>query len=425
MSGARPYDALLLVSFGGPEGMEDVLPFLENVLRGRNVPRERLREVADHYEHFGGVSPINAQNRALIAALRVGARRARHRACRSTGATATGTRSSPTRCGRWRGTASSGRSRSSPRRTAPTPAAGSTCEDIARARSRGRAGARRSSTSCASSTTTRASSRPTPTACARRSPRCRRLAARRRASRSPRTASRSRWRQACRLRGAAARDVRAWCGRRSPHDRWELVYQSRSGPPQQPWLEPDILDHLRRARRPRASPTWSWRPIGFVSDHMEVSTTSTPRRASAPPRSASSFVRAGTAGTHPRFVRMIRELIEERVAGGERRALGRSRPARRRLRARLLPVGRRESARALGGLPRDPCRRGPAPAVRPATLAGPLRPHRGQALGERDLEPLGLAAGRSRSPAAWRAGCESRSPARWCGGPPPRPARRG
>ena len=63
------YDALLLVSFGGPEGMDDVIPFLENVLRGRNVPQERLLQVARHYEMFGGVSPLNEQNRKLIAAL--------------------------------------------------------------------------------------------------------------------------------------------------------------------------------------------------------------------------------------------------------------------------------------------------------------------------------------------------------------------
>src|SRR5690348_16558234 len=63
------YDALLVVSFGGPEGMDDVIPFLENVLRGRNVPRERMLSVAKHYEMFGGVSPINQQNRNLIAAL--------------------------------------------------------------------------------------------------------------------------------------------------------------------------------------------------------------------------------------------------------------------------------------------------------------------------------------------------------------------
>src|SRR5215831_13923249 len=64
------FDALLVVSFGAPEKHEDVLPFLENVLRGKNVPRERLLEVAEHYYHFDGRSPINDQNRALIEALR-------------------------------------------------------------------------------------------------------------------------------------------------------------------------------------------------------------------------------------------------------------------------------------------------------------------------------------------------------------------
>ena len=66
------YDALLFVSFGGPEGDEEVMPFLANVLRGRNVPESRMREVAHHYELFGGVSPINEQNRRLISALRDG-----------------------------------------------------------------------------------------------------------------------------------------------------------------------------------------------------------------------------------------------------------------------------------------------------------------------------------------------------------------
>src|ERR1700729_4206146 len=63
------YDALLVLSFGGPEGQDDVIPFLENVLRGRDVPPERMEAVAGHYRRFGGVSPINGQNRALIAAL--------------------------------------------------------------------------------------------------------------------------------------------------------------------------------------------------------------------------------------------------------------------------------------------------------------------------------------------------------------------
>src|SRR5437762_9081867 len=64
------YDAIFVVSFGGPEGHNDVIPFLENVLRGRNVPHERMLEVAEHYYHFGGASPINEQNRALLAALK-------------------------------------------------------------------------------------------------------------------------------------------------------------------------------------------------------------------------------------------------------------------------------------------------------------------------------------------------------------------
>jgi protoporphyrin/coproporphyrin ferrochelatase len=67
---AQSYDGLLVLSFGGPEGLDDVILFLENVTRGRSIPRERLDEVAEHYRHFDGVSPINAQNRALIAALK-------------------------------------------------------------------------------------------------------------------------------------------------------------------------------------------------------------------------------------------------------------------------------------------------------------------------------------------------------------------
>ena len=69
-------EALLLLSFGGPEGHDDVMPFLENVTRGRGIPRERLEEVAEHYHHFGGVSPINDQNKALLAALEDGLRAA-------------------------------------------------------------------------------------------------------------------------------------------------------------------------------------------------------------------------------------------------------------------------------------------------------------------------------------------------------------
>ncbi len=87
-----PYDALLLLSFGGPEGPDDVVPFLENVTRGRGIPRERLKEVGRHYFLFDGVSPINAQNRALLTALRTDFDARRAPTCPSTGATATGRR---------------------------------------------------------------------------------------------------------------------------------------------------------------------------------------------------------------------------------------------------------------------------------------------------------------------------------------------
>jgi protoporphyrin/coproporphyrin ferrochelatase len=85
------FDAVLLLSFGGPEGPEQVRPFLENVTRGRNVPPERLDDVAQHYLHFGGVSPINRINRDLITALQASS------TSRSTSATATGNHTSKTR----------------------------------------------------------------------------------------------------------------------------------------------------------------------------------------------------------------------------------------------------------------------------------------------------------------------------------------
>ncbi len=90
--GPVAYDAFVLLSFGGPEQPDDVMPFLRNVTRGRGVPDERLAEVAEHYHHFGGVSPINQQNRDLLAAVEPFAATA----CPSTGATGTGSRCSPT-----------------------------------------------------------------------------------------------------------------------------------------------------------------------------------------------------------------------------------------------------------------------------------------------------------------------------------------
>ena len=81
----QPFDALLVVSFGGPNGPDDVMPFLENVLRGKNVPRERILEVSEHYQHFGGASPINEQNLALIAAVKADLARQGNRPARLLG----------------------------------------------------------------------------------------------------------------------------------------------------------------------------------------------------------------------------------------------------------------------------------------------------------------------------------------------------
>ena len=141
-----------------PKGPDDVMPFLRNVTRGRGIPDERLAEVAEHYQHFHGVSPINEQNRALIDALRAEFGAAAS-SCPSTGATATGSPTSPTRCGRCATTGCGARWSSPPARRRRTRRAGSTARTSPR-RSAWRARAPRSWSSCGTSSTTRASSPP-------------------------------------------------------------------------------------------------------------------------------------------------------------------------------------------------------------------------------------------------------------------------
>jgi ferrochelatase len=113
----------------------------------------------------------------------------------------------------------------------------------------------------------------------------------------------------------------ALVARAAAHERWTLAYQSRSGPPQVPWLEPDILPHLDALRAEGAQDVVV-APVGFVSDHMEVVYDLDVEARARAAALGLGFVRAGTAGTHPAFVRMIRELVEERVSGSPRRALG-------------------------------------------------------------------------------------------------------
>jgi len=315
---ATHFDSILVVSFGGPEGMDDVIPFLENVTRGRNVPRERLEEVAHHYELFGGVSPINAQNRALIAALRVeldahgialpiyfgnrnwdpfladtlremaddGVERAL--------AFFTSAYSSYSGCRQYREDLFNAQQAVGPRapEVLKTRAFFNHPGWIA-------ANADHVRTALAAFPADRdvqlaftAHSIPVAMALA-----CR---------------YEDQLRESARL-VAEAVDT----------DDYELVYQSRSGSPHVPWLEPDILDHLRTLSE-RGIENVVISPIGFVSDHLEVLFDLDVEAQDTARELGLNLVRASSASTHPAFVGMIRSLIEERInAGDGRPAVGR------------------------------------------------------------------------------------------------------
>lgn len=312
------YDALLVVSFGGPEGPDDVIPFLENVLRGRNVPRERMLEVAEHYQHFGGVSPINAQNRALIAALeaelRAGGiqlpiywgnrnwhpllpdslREMAAAGVRRALAFVTAAFSSYSGCRQYRANIADAQAQVGPQ--APQvdklrvfynhPGFIHPMADRVRDALEQIAPDRRSDAALVFT----AHSIPV--------------------SMAQHSDYEAQLREACRL-------VSTELGRGDA----PLVYQSRSGPPSQPWLEPDICDYLR-ARHEAGCRDIVVVPIGFISDHMEVIYDLDTEAAQLCQQLGLNMVRAATVGTHPRFVQMIRELIEERISGAPRLALG-------------------------------------------------------------------------------------------------------
>jgi ferrochelatase len=313
------YDALLFVSFGGPEGMEDVMPFLSNVLRGRNVPESRMREVAHHYELFGGVSPINEQNRRLIAALEreleangprlpvYWGNRNWHpmladtlRQMRDDGignalAFVTSAYSSYSGCRQYREDVERAREAVGP--DAPRVEklrafynhpgfVGPNVENLRAALGRipeeRRAAARVAFTA-----------HSIPSAMAAGCDYERQLL------------------ETCRLvaEGAGAGD-------------WRLVFQSRSGPPTQPWLAPDICDHLR-ALKDEGARDVVVAPVGFISDHMEVLYDLDTEARQLAEEIDINMVRAATVGTHPDFVRMIRALVLERIdACAPRLALG-------------------------------------------------------------------------------------------------------
>jgi ferrochelatase len=307
------YDAVLLVSFGGPEGPDEVVPFLENVTRGRNIPRERLERVGQHYFLFGGVSPINGACRALVAALE--AELAKHgprlpvywgnrnwrpmledtvRTMADDGirhalAVATSVFSSYSACRQYLEDIE--RARAVVGARAPTiekippfwdhPAFIETMVENTQAALAGLG------TNAAPRTTRiifTAHSLPASMALG-----CDYEA---------------------QLRAASA----LVAARVTPALEWELAFQSRSGPPNQPWLEPDVRDRLRTLRAEGVASVVAV-PIGFVADHMEVVyDLDTDARAVAD-EIGLTLVRATTVGSAPRFVAGLRELIACRIEG--------------------------------------------------------------------------------------------------------------
>jgi protoporphyrin/coproporphyrin ferrochelatase len=308
------YDAVLVLSFGGPEKSDDVIPFLENVLRGRNVPRERMLAVAEHYHHFDGKSPINDQNRALIAALEGELARHGHRlpiywgnrnwhpmladtirqmradGVRKALAFVTSIFSSYSGCRQY-------------------------LENIERVRAEVEGAPEIHKLrkfynhplfiqAQADEVRTALGGRPRkiiftahsiPLAMASTSDYQKQL------------------QESCRL---VAESVGI--------SDWRLVYQSRSGLPSQPWLEPDIGGVVRELE-PGAEVALV--PIGFVSDHIEVIYDLDIEVQAIARERGVNLVRAPTVGVHPKFLQMIRELIEERLGLCQPRALGQYPPS--------------------------------------------------------------------------------------------------
>ncbi len=320
-----PYDAILIVGFGGPEAREDVVPFLENVLRGKRVPHERLVEVAEHYYRFGGVSPINAQTRKLMDALRdelssVGinlpvywGNRNWHPllpdAVRQMGADGvvralawvTSAYSSYSGCRQYQENIESARTEvgtGAPRIDkirvfynhpgfieATTECVGRALVEIPAER--------------ISQTPILFTAHSIPLAMA----------------------------ESCAYEQQLKETVQL-VSRRLGHERYCLAYRSRSGPPSQPWLEPDVWDVIKSLNEDNRPDDVVIAPIGFLSDHLEVLYDLDVEVKTLCDGLGINMVRAATVGTHPRFIRMIRELIVERVTlNSDRPALGRLGPS--------------------------------------------------------------------------------------------------
>ena len=295
------------------------MPFLENVLRGRNVPGERMLQVAKHYELFGGVSPINAQNRKLIAAL--------NQELETNGPRLPiywGNRNwHPLLADTVRQMAADG-IRHALAFVTSAYSSYSSCrqylEDIERARTAAGANAPRIDKLrafynhpgfiAANMANVRHALNQIPEA-------------RRAATSIAFTAHSIPLSMAGQCEYAAQlQEASSLVAEGLPHQQWNLIYQSRSGPPTQSWLGPDIAAHLRELR---AAGTLDVviAPIGFVSDHMEIIyDLDTEARALCQDLDL-NMIRASTAGTHPAFIAMVRELINERIdPAGPRKFLG-------------------------------------------------------------------------------------------------------
>jgi protoporphyrin/coproporphyrin ferrochelatase len=351
------YDAFLLVSFGGPEGSADVLPFLENVTRGRGVPRQRLAEVARHYDLFGGVSPINQQCRDLLTAIgkdfaaagidlplywgnrnwhpylgdtvtRMAAGGVRHAIAFVT--SAYGSYSS---CRQYLDDIEAARAQAGPgapridkiRHFFNHPGFIGPTTQAARA-AIGRLPAAVSDDAWLVFT---AHSVPEVTA----------------AASGPAGGL-----YPAQLAEAARLVAEELAGAEGHERQWRLAYQSRSGPPSVPWLGPDVGDLLTELAAGRV-PAVVVIPVGFVSDHVEVLFDLDTEAAQLARGLGLPMARAATPGTDPRFVAMITELVAER----------RGRPARPAALGRL-PAG--------PDLCQDDCCRMPAARPQPAPGAG-------------------------------------------------------
>ena len=318
------YDAVLLVSFGGPEGMDDVMPFLANVVRGRNVPAERLQQTAAHYAHFGGKSPLPAQSRALVTALEQelaahGPRLPVYLGNRNW---------HPFLADTLRQMAKEGVERAL---AFFTSAYGSYSgcrqylENIEAARAE--VGAKAPAVDKLRAFYNHPGFvEPLVElvgAAFERIDEPRRAAARLvfTAHSLPRALA------AASHYEAELGETAGLVAERLGRTEFALVYQSRSGPPSQPWLEPDIAPHLR-ALASEGVKDVVVAPIGFLSDHMEVVYDLDLDARARAVELGLNLVRAATVGTHPRFVRMIRELVQERVEGAALRpSLGARGPA--------------------------------------------------------------------------------------------------